>query len=133
MGLRRYRRDTIIDTTVQIVIFSKESGRNDTNYIQKKYLSDYMKDSNFIHSLGEEVVQRVELVEYYKTFIPDSTTFICPLTKKPYIINIDNENNTFTVTSPISRENPYRENRFYVFSLKSNGHGEISDGNRSWD
>ncbi len=48
-------------------------------------------------------------------------------------INIDNENNTFTVTSPISRENPYRENRFYVFSLKSNGHGEISDGNRSWD
>jgi len=132
-GFKSYRRDTIIDTTVQIVIYSKELGRNDTSFTQKKYLNDYIKDPNFIGSLGEEVVQRVELVEYYKTFIPDSSTFKCPLTEKPYIINIDNENNAFKVTSPISRDSPYRENRFYVFSLKSNGHGEISDGNRSWD
>ena len=132
-GFKSYRRDTILDTTVQIIMYSQELGRNDTSFTQKKYLNTYMEDPNFIEKLSEEPLKRVELIEYYKTFLPDSNTYSCPLTTKSYIINVDNENKKFKVVSPITRENPYKDPRFLIFSLKSNGHGEINDGNRSWD
>ena len=132
-GFKSYRRDTILDTTVQIIMYSQELGRNDTSFTQKKYLYTYMEDPNFVEKLSEEPLKRVELVEYYKTFLPDSNTYSCPLTTKSYIINVDNENKKFKVVSPITRENPYKDPRFLIFSLKSNGHGEINDGNRSWD
>ena len=132
-GFKSYRRDTILDTTVQIIMYSQELGRDDTSFTQKKYLNTYMEDPNFVEKLSEEPLKRVELVEYYKTFLPDSNTYNCPLTTKSYIINVDNENKKFKVVSPITRENPYKDPRFLIFSLKSNGHGEINDGNRSWD
>ena len=132
-GFKSYRRDTIIDTTIQIVMYSQELGRNDTSFAQKKYLDNYMEDPNFIAKISEEPFKRVELIEYYKTYVPDSTTFSCPLTGEPYLISIDNENKKFKVVSPITRENSYKDPRFLIFSLKSNGHGEINDGNRSWD
>ena len=132
-GFKSYRRDTISDTTVQIIMYSNELGRNDTSFTQKKYLKTYMEDPNFIEKLSEEPLLRVELVEYYKTFIPDSSTYICPLSEDSYIVNVDNENKKLKVVSPINRENPYKDPRFLIFSLKSNGHGEINDGNRSWD
>ncbi|SVA10180.1 uncharacterized protein METZ01_LOCUS63034 [marine metagenome] len=132
-GFKSYRRDTILDTTVQIIMYSQELGRNDTSFTQKKYLNTYMEDPNFVEKLSEEPLKRVELIEYYKTFLPDSNTYSCPLTTKSYIINVDNENKKFKVVSPITRENPYKDPRFLIFSLKSNGHGEINDGNRSWD
>ena len=71
-GFKSYRRDTILDTTVQIVMFSQELGRNDTSFTQKKFLSTYSQDPNFVANLGEEPLKRVELIEYYKTFIPDT-------------------------------------------------------------
>ena len=91
-GFKSYRRDTILDTTVQIVMFSQELGRNDTSFTQKKFLSTYSQDPNFVANLGEEPLKRVELIEYYKTFIPDSSIFNCPLSDDQYLINIDNEN-----------------------------------------
>lgn len=132
-GFKSYRRDTILDTTVQIIMYSQELGRNDTSFTQKKYLNTYMEDPNFVEKLSEEPLKRVELIEYYKTFLPDSSTYSCPLTTESYIINVDNKNKKFKVVSPITRENPYKDPRFLIFSLKSNGHGEINDGNRSWD
>ena len=132
-GFKSYRRDTIFDTTVQIIMYSQELGRNDTSFTQKRYLNNYMEDPNFIDKLNEEPLKRVELIEYYKTYIPDSSTYGCPLTDKSYMISIDNENKKLKVVSPINRENPYKDPRFLIFSLKSNGHGEINDGNRSWD
>ena len=132
-GFKSYRRDTILDTTVQIIMFSNELGRNDTSFTQKKYLKTYMEDPNFIEKLNEEPLKRVELIEYYKTFIPDSSTYNCPLSSDSYIVKIDNKNKNLRVISPINRENPYKDPRFLIFSLKSNGHGEINGGNRSWD
>jgi hypothetical protein len=132
-GFKSYRRDTILDTTVQIIMYSQELGRNDTSFTQKKYLNTYMEDLNFVEKLSEEPLKRVELVEYYKTFLPDSNTYRCPLTAKPYKIDVDNKNKKFKVVSPITRETPYKDPRFLIFSLKSNGHGEINDGIRSWD
>ena len=132
-GFKSYRRDTILDTTVQIIMYSQELGRNDTSFTQKKYLNTYMEDPNFIEKLSEEPLKRVELVEYYNTILPASFIYSCPHNTKPYIINDDNNNKKFKVVSPINRENPYKDPRFLIFSLKSNGHGEINDGNRSWD
>jgi len=132
-GFKSYRRDTILDTTIQIIMFSQELSRNDTSFTQKKYLKTYMNDPNFIEIIDQEPLERVELIEYYKTFIPDSNTFSCPLTGKSYIINVDNKNKKLKVVSPITRQSPYKDQRFLIFSLKSNGHGEINDGNRSWD
>ena len=132
-GFKSYRRDTILDTTVQIIMYSRELSRNDTSFTQKKYLNTYMNDPNFIEVIGEEPLERVELIEYYKTFIPDSNTYSCPLTGKSYIVDVDNENKKFKVVSPITRQSPYKDQRFLIFSLNSNGHGEINDGNRSWD
>ena len=132
-GFKSYRRDTIFDTTVQIIMYSQELGRNDTSFTQKRHLNNYMEDPNFIDKLNEEPLKRVELIEYYKTYIPDSSTYGCPLTDKSYMISIDNENKKLKVVSPINRKNPYKDPRFLIFSLKSNGHGEINDGNRSWD
>ena len=43
------------------------------------------------------------------------------------------ENKKVKVKSPITKENAYKDPRFLIFSLKSSGHGEISDGSRSWD
>ena len=132
-GFKSYRRDTILDTTVQIIMYSQELGRNDTSFTQKRHLNNYMEDPNFIDKLNEEPLKRVELIEYYKTYIPDSSTYGCPLTDKSYMISIDNENKKLKVVSPINRKTPYKDPRFLIFSLKSNGHGEINDGNRSWD
>ena len=132
-GFKSYRRDTIFDTTVQIIMYSQELGRNDTSFTQKRYLNNYMEDPNFIEKLKDEPLKRVELIEYYKTYIPDSSTYSCPLTDKPYMISVDNENKKLKVVSPINRKTPYKDPRFLIFSLKSNGHGEINDGNRSWD
>ena len=132
-GFKSYRRDTIFDTTVQIIMYSQELGRNDTSFTQKRYLNNYMEDPNFIEKLKDEPLKRVELIEYYKTYIPDSSTYGCPLTDKSYMISIDNENKKLKVVSPINRKTPYKDPRFLIFSLKSNGHGEINDGNRSWD
>ena len=132
-GFKSYRRDSILDTTVQIVMFSQELGRNDTSFTQKKFLTTYTKDPNFVAKLNEEPINRIELIEYYKTFVPDSSTFDCPLSGEPYILKIDKENKKIKVSSPITKESSYKDPRFLIFSLKYYGHGEINDGNRSWD
>ena len=98
-GFKSYRRDTILDTTVQIIMYSQELSRNDTSFTQKKYLNTYMNDPNFIEIIGEEPLKRVELIEYYKTFIPDSNTYSCLLTGNSYIVDIDNENKKIGITS----------------------------------
>ena len=40
-GFPMTRRDTIVDTTVTVVMFSEELTRNDTSYIQQKNLSKF--------------------------------------------------------------------------------------------
>jgi len=132
-GFLSYRRDTISDTTVQIVMFSQDLGRNDTSFTQKKFLNTYTQDPNFVAKLNEEPLKRVELIEYYKTFVPDSNTFDCPLSGDNYILEVDKENKKVKVMSPITKDNAYKDPRFLIFSLKSSGHGEINDGSRSWD
>mgnify|MGYP004368937195 FL=1 len=130
-GFKSFRRDTILDTTLQIVVYDESLGRDDSIFIRKKDLFSYEDDSNFNGIVKAEQVERIELVEYYKTFIPDSSTYYCPLTADAYQIEISDEGSSFRVSSPI--DETVKKPRYLLFSFKANSHGIIQDGSRSWD
>ena len=130
-GFKSFRRDTILDTTLQIVVYDESLGRDDSIFIRKKDLFSYEDDSNFNGIVKAEQVERIELVEYYKTFIPDSSTYYCPLTVDAYQIDISDEGSSFRVSSPI--DETVKKPRYLLFSFKANSHGIIQDGSRSWD
>ena len=127
-GFQRFRKDTITDTTVQVLTFSEQLSRNDTVYIQKKNLSEMLVSETFRDVLGEESVKRVESIDYYETFIPDTSMFYCPLTSQPYKIEFIEDK--LRIESPI--EHIYKKPRFFIFSLKAQNHGYIEDGILSW-
>ena len=130
-GIKSFRKDTVLDTTVQIVLFSEELGRNDTSFIQKKNLLGYKENENFIDIVKEEPMKRVEAIEYYKTYIPDSTTYFCPLTNNQYVMEISEDGTDLMVTSPI--EDPIIESHYLIFSFKAVNHGFIMGGRKSWE
>lgn len=130
-GFLKSRRDTIFDTTVTVVLYSPTLSRNDTTYIPKKKLATVRADSNFITVLQEEPTFRVETVSYYDSYMPDSSMFFCPLTKKPYVITISEDQSSLKVASPITQ--PYVEGRYLLFSFRAENHGFINDGVRSWE
>ena len=101
-GFKSFRKDTVVDTIVQISVFSEDLGRNDTSFIQKKELYNYENSSNFTGIIKEEVINRVQAVEYYKTYVPDSINYYCPLTNEPYNLEISDDGSTLTISSPIS-------------------------------
>ncbi len=127
-GFEKFRKDTIMDTTVKVVTFSEQLSRNDTIYIQKKNLQNILASDEFRAVLGEESVKRVEAVDYYDSFMPDTSMFYCPLTADAYNINLSDKK--LRIESPIDKI--YKENRFLIFSLKAYNHGYIEDGNHSW-
>ena len=130
-GIKSFRKDTISDTTLQIAVFSKELGRNDTSFIRKKDLSLYNQNDDFISVVNEEPLVRVEAVEYYKTYLPDSLTYFCPLTNKPYLLQINNEGSELSVSSPI--EEIIIEPRYLIFAFRAGSHGVIQGGRKSWE
>ena len=130
-GIKSFRKDTIQDTTLQIVVFSDELGRNDTSFIRKKDLSSYQENDNFIGITREEPMERVEAIEYYKTYIPDSSTYYCPLTNNEYIIEISDDGTDLTISSPI--QEPVVESHYILFSFKGTNHGVIKSGRKSWE
>ena len=130
-GIKSFRKDTISDTTLQIAVFSKELGRNDTSFIRKKDLSLYNQNDDFISVVNEEPLIRVEAVEYYKTYLPDSLTYFCPLTNKPYLLQINNEGSELSVSSPI--EEIIIEPRYLIFAFRAGSHGVIQGGRKSWE
>ena len=130
-GIKSFRKDTLQDTTVQIHVYSEELGRNDTSFIRKKDLPDFEGSTNFLGVLKEEPIKRIQAIEYYKTFIPDDSTLYCPLTKKPYNIEISEDGTELTVSSPI--DSPIIRNEYLLFAFKANNHGMIKSGRKSWD
>ena len=97
-GLRRISKETIVDTTVTVLMMSEETGMEDTVYVQKKNLFDVQQDPMFLGIVEETTFERVETVSYFDrrfrketdpynfAFLPDDTQFFCPLTGEPYII-----------------------------------------------
>ena len=130
-GFPMTRRDTIFDTTATIVMYSEDLSRNDTSYVQKKRLTMFMSDSNFIALLDEVPTKRVEVVSYYDSYMPDSIMYFCPVTNKPYLISLSDEGNAVRVDSPI--EETVVRKRYTIFAFKADNHGFIDDGTKSWD
>ena len=130
-GIKGFRRDTVMDTTIQIVVYAEDLGRNDTSFIRKKDLPGYQQDENFLDIVKEEPIQRIQALEYYKTFLPDSSTFYCPLTRDPYVMEISDDGSDLIVTSPIN--DPIIRSHYVLFSFKAVSHGTIRGGRKSWD
>ncbi len=130
-GFPMTRRDTITDTTNTVVMFSEELARNDTSYIQQKNLSKFTEDSNFVALLEQVPTELVEVINYYDSYIPDSSMYFCPVSEKPYLISLKDEGNAVRVDSPI--EETIVRRRYTVFAFKANNHGFINDGSKSWD
>jgi len=130
-GFKSFRKDTVNDTTVQIALYAEDLGRIDTSYIRKKDLSGYEIEENFIEIVKEEPMKRVEAIEYYKTYLPDSSNYYCPLTNIPYQMEIGEDGASLKVSSPIKET--IKESRYLLFSFKANSHGIIKDGQQSWD
>ncbi len=130
-GFPMMRRDTILDTTVTVVMFLEELSRNDTTYIQYKHLHKKQANPNFISALEHVETERVEVVNYYDSYMPDSSMYFCPVSDQSYLISIKEEDNIVRVDSPI--EVPVVEPRYLVFSFEAENHGFINDGSRSWD
>ena len=130
-GFPMTRRDTVLDTTATIVMFSEDLSRNDTSYVQKKRLAQFMADSNFVSLLEEVETERVEVVNYYDSYMPDSLMYFCPVIEKPYLISVKDEGNAVRVDSPI--EETVVRKRYVIFAFKADNHGFINDGTKSWD
>ena len=130
-GFPMIRRDTVSDTIATIVMFSEDLSRNDTSYVQKKLLAKFQADTNFVSLIEEVESERVEVVNYYDTFMPDSSMYFCPVTEKPFLISIMNEGNVVRVDSPI--EETVIRRLYAIFAFKADNHGFIDDGSKSWD
>ena len=130
-GIKSFRKDTVQDTTLQVVIFSEDLGRNDTSFIRKKDLGSYQSKDNFVGITREEPMERVEAIEYYKTYIPDASTYYCPLTKDNYIMEISDDGSELMISSPI--QDPVVESYYLLFSFRAMNHGVIKGGRKSWE
>tara|TARA_A100001011_G_C14100525_1_gene752602 strand:- start:63 stop:803 length:741 start_codon:yes stop_codon:yes gene_type:complete len=130
-GIKSFRKDTLLDTILQISMYSQELGREDTSFIQKKELYNYESLIDFRGILQEEPINRVQAIEYYKTYIPDSINNFCPLTSEPFDINISEDGSTFTVSSPI--DIPIIKRHYLLFAFKAKNHGSIKGGRKSWE
>jgi len=128
-GFHKFKRDTTIDTTSIVVMFSDELQRNDTLYVQKKEVESLQEDPAFRAVLDEEPLEIVSVQSYYDLYQPDSTQFFCPVTKEPYKLTF--KENGFRVDSPI--EETYKERKYLVFAFKAEKHGHIEDGMASWE
>ena len=130
-GFPMMRRDTISDTISTIVMYSEDLSRNDTSYVQKKLLTNFTSDSNFVELVEEVPTERVEVINYYDTYMPDSAMYFCPVSEKPYLISLKDEGNSVRVESPI--EETIVRRRYALFAFKAGNHGFIDDGSKSWD
>lgn len=130
-GFPMVRRDTIIDTTVTIVAYSEELSRNDTSYIQKKYLAEARVDTSFRGVVEENPLERVEVVNYHDSYIPRDSMLNCPVTGSPFLVSLQDDGAGIRVESPI--QDLVVDSRYLLFSFKAENHGYINDGSRSWD
>ena len=127
-GFLKSRKDTLVDTVLTIVMYNEEQNSEDTSFVRLKLAEPYLQDSTFIGIVDTAVSRYVEVVSYYDSYRPDSSFFFCPLTNKPYKIEATEEH--LKIESPI--EGTYKEPRYWVFSFKSQSHGSIVDGEKSW-
>jgi hypothetical protein len=128
-GFQIFKRDTTMDTTSTVIMYSEELSRNDTIFVQKKEVANLQEDPAFRNVISEEPLEIVAVESFYDKYKPDSTQFLCPITNKPYILTFKEDG--FRVDSPI--EETYKKRKYLVFAFKADNQGYIEDGVTSWD
>ena len=125
------------DTIYTVGLKNPDSGNIDTLFVNVKDLDRYKKDEYFKTIFSSDIVERSEIRTDYlrKKYHLNPDMLYCPLTKDPYIfdINLEDEDPVFTVTSPLHiLEKPYTEPRFGVFRFEAGDHGYIRGSQKSW-
>lgn len=128
-GFLMTRKDTIVDTVYTVVTYNEEDARHDTSFIRLDMIDPYFEDTTLVDIPDTNLSGHVEVVSYYDSYMPDSSMFSCPLTGRPYIVTLS-EDDMLTVESPITEA--YKEQRYLVFAFRSDSHGKIADGEKSW-
>ena len=128
-------RVTKLDTIYTVGLSNIDSGGIDTIFVNRSNLDYYKSQSNFYAIFNQDTSSRSELITDYlrMKYHLSNDLLYCPITNEKYIFEIDstgNENLTFTVRTPLSKD--YKERRFIIFSFESGDHGRVIDGNTSW-
>ena len=61
-GQRRVAKETIVDTTVTVVMLSEDTGLEDTLYVQKRNLFEIQEDPLFLSVVKEATFERVSCI-----------------------------------------------------------------------
>ena len=130
-------RSTTIDTIYMVSEYTDSLMKTtlDTTFVNSKMIKRRMNSPLFKEVISTEINERVEVVNDYlrrKYHLNDKLLF-CPLTKRPYILEIleseDNEQ-VFIVKSPVKKTDS--ESRYLFFKYKPGNHGYVKDGVTSW-
>ncbi len=127
-GFLRHRKDTIQYNLYPIVNYIEERDAYDTSYVKENELAAAMENPAFVKKLGQETTQRVENVDYYVSYRPDSSYFYCPITGDPYEVTTEGG---IKISSPIKDD--VIERRYLIFTFRGRNHGYVEDGVPSWN
>ncbi len=129
-------KKVVTDYIYSVGIQNNESGIIDTIYVNSQNIESIRLNENYVGEYGVDTTTHTEVYSDYKRkgFRLEFDLLYCPLTNKPFEINIDNsdiENSILTVSSPVPKN--YSEPRFlYMYRFKAYDHGMISNGLKSW-
>ncbi len=126
---------TFNDTMYLVSLIDEETGDIIKDWANKDLLKIHESDSLFQSVDSVQVVERTEKYTDYlrNRYHLTKNLLYCPLTGKPYILEIDNTDPdypVFTVKSPVPPD--YKERRFGVFSFEAGNHGYIRNREASW-
>ena len=128
---------TIIDTIYMISEFPDSLDKSilDTTYVNSKMIEKRKMSKLFNKVISMEIKDRVEIKNDYlrRKYHLHKDLLFCPLTKRPYILEILNnegDDNMFAVKSPVKKTDS--ESRYFFFRYVPGNHGHIKSGVTSW-
>ena len=128
---------SVIDTIYMISEFTDSTDRTilDTTYVNSKSIEGRKKTKLFNEVISMEINDRVEIKNDYlrRKYHLSQELLFCPLTKRPYILEILNnetEEDIFVVKSPVKKTDS--EPRYFFFKYIPGNHGYIKSGITSW-
>ena len=94
-GIKSFRKDTVLDTTVQIVLFSEELGRNDTSFIQKKNLDATTEWTYVFGDYRHETLNDLIILENKDIILVGNkqNEFVPLIEDQPFELNIEAASN----------------------------------------
>ena len=127
----------VVDTIYMISEFTDSLDMSilDTTYVNSRMIEGRKKSKLFNEIISMEVKNRIEVKNDYlrRKYHLNSDLLFCPLTKRPYILEILNneaDGDIFVVKSPVKKTDS--EPRYFFFKYTPGNHGYIKSGVTSW-